>query len=105
MLGIVLVFILPLVLGLIIYVLDSRAVVMGVEALSRLKVLAACTGAGLLVSIALLYSFTLFQIPSRNETLVTFSQLLTYNLYSLALVSCLGLLVAVPAMVYFYLRY
>lgn len=103
--SIVAVLVLPLALGFIVYSLDSKAVAKGCEALGRFKVLAMCTGGGILVSIGLLYSFTLFQIPSRNGILVTLSQLLTYNLYSLALVSCLGLLVALAAMAYLSLKH
>lgn len=103
--AIVSVLIFPLLLGFVAYVFDSKAVAKGYETFERCKVLAWCSAGGLLFSIGLLYGSTFFQVASRSNVLVTVSQLLTYSLVGLAVVSLIVLLVDFAIMVYLGLKH
>jgi len=99
------VLIFPILFGYIAYRFDSRAVAKGYEAFERCKVLALCSAGGLVLSLGLLYGSTLFQIASRSNLLVTVSQLLTYSLVALAVVSLVVLLVDFAIMAYLGLKH
>lgn len=99
-LSFILVFVLPLIFILFIYMLDAKSALKEYSAISRCKLIIVYSVSALFFSIILLYISSLTSTASSSNTLVSISYLVMYNLYSLILVSALVLIITIFAVIY-----